>query len=207
LSLLIGLTGGMGSGKSTVAEILKKKGAYILNADLICRELVEPGKPALQEIQDRFGKKVIQQDGQLDRSELSRIVFDDPSKKKVLEDILHPKVFEEEQIRYEALCKKEGPVLVFVDAALLIESGNYRNMDKNIVVMCSDEERIHRLLKRDTLTEAEILKRIKSQAPLSEKIKFADYVVDNNHDLQSLELEVDKVYTKLVEILKSKSKT
>ena len=207
MSLLIGLTGGMGSGKSTVAEILKKKGAYILNADLICRELVEPGKPALQEIQDHFGKKVIQQDGQLDRSELSRIVFDDPSKKKVLENILHPKVFEEEQTRYEALCQKEGPVLVLVDAALLIESGNYRKMDKNIVVVCSDEERIHRLLKRDTLTEAEILKRIKSQAPLSEKIKFADYVVDNNHDLQSLELEVDKVYTELVEILKSKSKS
>jgi dephospho-CoA kinase len=206
LSLLIGLTGGMGSGKSTVAEILKKKGAYILNADLICRELVEPGKPVLREIQDRFGKKVIQQDGQLDRSELSRIVFDDPLKKKVLEDILHPKVFEEEQARYEALCQNEGQVLVFVDAALLIESGNYRNMDKNIVVVCSDEERIDRLLKRDTLTEEEILKRIKNQAPLSEKIKFADYVVKNNSDLQSLELEVNKVYIELVEILASKSR-
>jgi len=204
LSLLIGLTGGMGSGKSTVAELLKKKGAYILDADLICRELVEPGKPALQEIQDRFGKQVIQPDGQLDRSELSRIVFDDPSKKQVLEDILHPKVFEEEKIRYEALCKKEGPVLVFVDAALLIESGNYRNMDKNIVVVCSDEKRINRLLKRDTLTKEEILKRINNQAPLSEKIKFADFIVDNNQGLESLELEVDKVYKGLVEILESK---
>ncbi len=199
------MTGGIGSGKSTAAKMFKKKGAYILDADLICRELVEPGKPALREIQDHFGEKVIRQDGQLDRPELSRIVFDDPSKKKALEDILHPKVFEEEKNRYEVLRQKEGPVLVFVDAALLIESGNYRNMDKNIVVTCSDEERIERLLKRDTLTKEEILKRIKNQAPLSKKIKFADYVLENSHDIQSLELEIEKVYTELVEILKLKS--
>ncbi len=197
----------MGSGKSTAAYIFKKKGGYILDADLICRELVEPAKPALLEIQDYFGKNVIQPDGRLDRAELSRIVFDEPSKKKILEDILHPKVFEEEQIRYETLRQKEGSVLVFVDAALLIESGNYRNMDKNIVVTCSDEERIRRLLKRDTLSKEEILKRINNQAPLSEKIKFADYVIDNNGDVQKLELQADTIYKKLTEILKSMPKT
>jgi len=207
LSLLIGLTGGMGSGKSTAAEIFKKNGGHILDADLICRELVEPGKPALREIQDCFGDKVIKKDGQLDRPELSRIVFENPSKKKVLENILHPKVFEEERIRYEAIRQKKGPVLVFVDAALLIESGNYRNMDKNIVVTCSDEERISRLLTRDTLTKEEILKRINSQAPLSEKIKFADYVLDNNHDFESLKLQADKIYTELTEMLQSMPKT
>ena len=84
MSLLIGLTGGIGSGKSTAAEIFKKKGGYILDADLICRQLVEPGKPALLEIQDCFGKNIIKEDGQLDRLELSRIVFDDPIKKKKL---------------------------------------------------------------------------------------------------------------------------
>ncbi len=192
----------MGSGKTTAAEIFKTKGGYILDADLICRELVEPGKPALREIQDSFGDSVIQKDGRLDRSELSRIVFDDPSKKKILEDILHPKVFEEERIRYESLRDKKGAVLVFVDAALLIESGNYRNMDKNIVVTCSDDERVHRLLKRDTLTKEEILKRINSQAPLSEKVKFADYVIDNNGGINELELQVGEIFKKLADLMK-----
>lgn len=203
MSLLIGLTGGIGSGKSTVAEIFKGEGGYVLDADLICRQLVEPGKPALKEIQEYFGKNIIQKDGRLNRSKLSRIVFNEPSKKTILENILHPKVFEEERIRYEVLKKKEGPVLVFVDAALLIESGNFRNMDKNIVVSCSIEEITRRLLKRDALTKEEILLRINNQAPLDEKIKFADYVIDNDGDIQNLKTQAHEIYTKLIEILKS----
>ena len=197
MSLLIGLTGGMGSGKSTAAGIFKKKGAHILDADKICRELVEPGQPALKEIQRQFGDSVLLPGGQLNRGELSRIVFDDPLQKKALEDILHPKVFEEEKKRYDSIQKEEGPVLVFVDAALLIESGNYKNMHKNIVVTCSDDERIRRLLKRDSLTKEEILKRIQNQAPLSEKVKFADYVIDNNQSVEELELQADKIYEEL----------
>ncbi len=201
MSLLIGLTGGMGSGKSTAAKIFKKNGAHILDADQICRELVEPGKPALREIQKFFGDSVLFPEGELNRNELSRIVFDDSSKKMVLEGILHPKVFEEEQKRYESIQEKEGPVLVFVDAALLIESGNYKKMNKNIVVTCSDEKRIRRLLERDSLKKEEILKRIQSQAPLSEKVKFADYVIDNNQTIRSLESQTKKIYTELTDKL------
>ncbi len=146
MSLLVGLTGGMGSGKTLASSFFQELGAHILDADLICRKLVEPGQPALQEISDSFGKDIIDTSGNLDRKKLGQLVFCDSPKKDKLESILHPRVFEFEKNEYKTICQKNPKALVIVDAALLIESVYFKEMDKVIGVNSDEETRIKRIL-------------------------------------------------------------
>ncbi len=172
MGLLVGLTGTMGSGKSTTASILKKLGAFIIDADAICRDLVIPNRQAWKEIVHTFGKGILQNDHQtIDRAKLAEIVFNDKVKKDQLEKILHPKVIAEEMKLADQIFRKHPETIVVVEAALLIESGNDQRMDKVIVVTCDEEQSIQRSMKRSFLNRDEAISRIQNQMPQAEKIK------------------------------------
>ena len=197
MSLLVGITGGMGSGKTLAAAIFLEFGAYILDADIICRKLVEPGQPALKEISKSFGKNIINKFGNLDRTKLAQVIFSDSKKKKELENILHPRVFEFEKLEYENICQKDPKALVIIDAALLIESGNYIRMDKVIVINTDKNTRIERVIARSSWKRDEVVARIDNQMPIKEKMKYADFVLDNFSDKISLRKKVKDLYEKL----------
>jgi len=197
LSLLVGLTGGMGSGKTLASSFFKELGAHIIDADLICRQLVEPGKPALKEIAECFGKAIIEKSGNLNRKKLGQLVFCDSEKKEKLERILHPKIFHCEKLAYQAICKIDPKALVIVDAALLIESENYKEMDKIIVINTSQEIRIKRILSRKRWDYGEVTARLKTQMPSEEKIKYADFVLENSKDKMHLKEQVINLHKKL----------
>ena len=197
MSLLVGITGGMGSGKTLVAGNFLKFGAYILDADAICGKLVEPGQLALKEISESFGKTIIDEFGKLDRKKLAQVIFGDSKKKKVLENILHPRVFEFEKQEYKNICQKNPKALVIIDAALLIESGNYMTVDKVIVVNADMEDQIKRVMDRTGWGQDEVVARINNQMSIKEKIKYADFVLDNFADENSLRKKVKELYKKL----------
>lgn len=195
MSLLVGLTGGMGSGKSLTASMFRELGAYILDADVICRDLVKPEMPAWNEIVEKFGVGVLDKNKNVDRVGLAAIVFGDPAKMKVLEDILHPKVFLEEQRAYNRICGENPYAVAIVNAALLIESGNHNNMDKVIVVSCSEAEQIRRLLKR--WNREDIDRRLASQMRMEKKLQYADYVIHNNGTVAELHWQVRNIHRQL----------
>jgi len=197
LSLLVGLTGGIGSGKTLAASFFKEFGAYVLDADLICRELVEPGKPAWNEISKIFGEEILDPSGNLDRKKLARIVFENKKKKIELEEILHPRVFESEKLKYESIRKKHPKALVIVDAALLIESENYKNMDKVVVVDSDEKTRINRIQARNKMSLDEVVARMKNQMPGEEKKQYADFILENSLDKDKLREQVKDLNTKL----------
>ena len=197
MSLLVGLTGGMGTGKTLAASIFKELGAYILDADLICRKLVEPGQPALKEISQCFGENILDKSRNLDRKKLAQVIFNDPNKKKILENILHPKVFAFEKEKYKKFCKINPSALVIIDAALLIESGNYKNMDKVVVVNTDKKNQVERILARGGLRKDEIVSRINNQMQSKEKKRYADYILDNSSDKFQLRTQVECLYAKL----------
>ena len=197
MSLLVGLTGGMGSGKTLASSFFHELGAYIIDADIICRKLVEPGQPTLKEITDSFGEDIIDKSGNLNRKELGQLVFCDPNQREKLENILHPKVFECEKLEYNAICKINPKALVIVDAALLIESGNHREMDRVIVINSDEKIRIQRILSRGKWNKNEVVARLKNQMSSTEKIKYADFVLDNNRDKMHLKEQVEILYANL----------
>ncbi len=197
MSLLVGLTGGMGSGKSLAASYFKALGAQMIDADRISRELVAPGKPAWKEIIEEFGSNVLNPDQTLNRKQIAAIVFNDESKRKKLEDIIHPRVIVEERRLYEKYRQKNSRVLAVIDAALLIESGNYKNVDKVVVVQCGKEEQIRRVMERDGTARSEVEKRLNSQMPLEEKVGFGDYILRNDDTRESLKSQVGELYRNL----------
>jgi len=197
VSLLVGLTGGMGSGKSLAASYFKALGAQMIDADRISRELVAPGKPAWKEIIEEFGSNVLNPDQTLNRKQIAAIVFNDESKRKKLEDIIHPRVIVEERRLYEKYRQKNSRVLAVIDAALLIESGNYKNVDKVIVVQCGKEEQIRRVMERDGTARSEVENRLHSQMPLEEKVVFGDYILRNDDTRESLKSQVGELYRNL----------
>ena len=198
MSLLVGLTGGIGSGKSLAARFFKEEGAYIIDADELSRDLVQPGKPALKEIVEFFGDFILELDGTLNREKLAKIIFQDINKKKALEVILHPKIIEKEQEEYSIIRAINPSAIVVIDAALLIESGNFECVDKIIVVQSSEEQQVKRILSRSSLTYNQILARIKNQMSLADKNKYADFILDNRLEPEDLMENVVEIYKKLI---------
>ena len=196
--LLVGLTGGIATGKSTVSEMFRRLGGVIIDADLLAREVVEPGEPALAEIVAEFGPGVVGPDGRLDRKALGAIVFADPERRRRLETFTHPRIRERFAARLEALGAEGFRGLVFFDAAVLIESGNYRNMDRLVVVVTDEATQIERLMARDGIGRDEALRKIRSQMPLAEKAKLADHVIDNSGDRAATEARAREVYAALL---------
>ncbi len=200
MALLVGLTGGMGSGKTTVGKLFQSLGAYVLDADEVCRSLVEPGKPAWQEIVDLLGNGIVKADQILDRRKIADIVFNDLDKKKALEAILHPRVMDEEQAIYKDILKDDPGALVIIDAALLIESENYRKVDKVIVIACDEQSQLQRIMAKKSFSREDAQRRLQQQMPLEEKIKFADYVLHNDSGLSELEKKVEALFHQLKQL-------
>lgn len=197
MGLIVGLTGSMGSGKTTAASIFKELGAFIIDADAICRELVIPNRPAWEEIIHSFGKAILKDDQNIDRSKLADIVFSEPAKKKLLENILHPKVIEEEMRLCRQILKEHPQSIIIIEAALLIESGNYRKVDKVIVVTGDHESLILRAMERSSLTREKAILRIQSQMPQEEKVKRADYILENDGTREDFKTKVHELYAEL----------
>jgi dephospho-CoA kinase len=193
---VVGLTGGIGSGKSTVARMLAERGAAVVDADALAREVVAPGEPALEAIRQRFGDGVIAPDGTLDRKALGAIVFADGDARRDLEAITHPRIAERAQERLEAH-RKAGAKVVVYEAALIVEKRLYTWMDGLIVVAASPETQIRRVMDRDGVSESEARRRLDAQLPLSEKVAVADWVVDNDGPLEETAREVDRIWETL----------
>jgi dephospho-CoA kinase len=192
----IGLTGGIASGKSRVAEILKNKGFKVVDADLIAREVVQAGTSGLKAVVDKFGVEVLLPDGGLDRKKLGRLVFGQPGKLKQLEDILHPLV-KKETARQRQEHQEQGHDFVFYDVPLLFEKKMESEFDGILVVVASEALQRERMKNRDHLSEQDIENRLRSQVPLPEKIKKADWVIRNEGSLQDLEVEASNVLRKI----------
>jgi dephospho-CoA kinase len=200
--LLVGLTGGIATGKSTVTGMLASPSVRVVDADALAREVVEPGTPAHARIIAEFGKGVLQPDGRLDRARLGEIVFPDPDRRKRLEAITHPAI----RARFEQIMadlERQGfdGILIW-DAALLVESGGHNKMDKVVVVTTDPATQLARLMARDGSTEEAARARTASQMPLAVKARVADYVIDNSGSREETEARVREVYRALLEDLR-----
>ncbi|MGH7309610.1 MAG: dephospho-CoA kinase [Candidatus Rokuibacteriota bacterium] len=196
--LLVGLTGGIATGKSTVAAMFRALGCPLIDADVLAREVVEPGEPALAQIAREFGSGVLGADGRLDRKAVAAVVFADADRRHRLEAITHPRIRERLADRLAALTRSSFDAVVIFDAAVIVESGGYREMDRLVVVVADEATQLARLRGRDGLTEPEALQRIRSQMPLAEKAKLADHVIDNSDDRAATEAQVRQVYATLL---------
>ncbi|MBI5197855.1 MAG: dephospho-CoA kinase [Nitrospirae bacterium] len=198
--LLVGLTGGIATGKSLVSEMFRSLGAHIIDADLLSRDLVKPGSPALTRIVGEFGPEVLSEDGRLNRHLLAEMIFHDPGKREALNAILHPRIFEEEERRRKEIAAKDPRAIIIFDAALLIETGAHELMDCVILIYVNEKNQVARLMERDHLTKEAALKRIRAQMPMKEKRKHADYILDTSHSFQEVEKQVERIYRDLREI-------
>ena len=195
--LTIGLTGGIASGKSTASALFQDLGVPVVDADLIAREIVKPGTPALKEIATHFGAATIRPDGTLNRDLLGQIVFKNPKKRKILNAITHPRIASLGQEKLDELCQ-QGHHYAIYDAALIVENSLQHHLDRLIVVWVHGPVQLARLIKRDHITSSAANRRIASQFPLSEKIKVADYLIDNSDSLNRTESQVREIHQKII---------
>jgi dephospho-CoA kinase len=193
---LVGLTGGIASGKSAVAAILRRLGAAIINADELSREVVRPEQGAWEEIIKTFGPDILQEDKTLDRRKLRKIVFDNPEARKKLEAIIHPRVRALAERRISELATAGSSVIVY-EVPLLFEAQIHLWLRPVILVACDLETQKKRLLERDHLTEFEAQQHLDAQMSLEEKRKLADYVIENDGTLEELEQGVRAVLQKI----------
>ena len=190
--LLVGLTGGIGSGKSTVARMLEERGAVVFDADLLARAAVEPGTPGHTAVIERFGADVLAPGGELDREALASIVFADPSARRDLEQIVHPEVrrlFAEGSEAYH-----DTDRIVVFSAPLLVESGMHTAFEILVVVSATVATQVERLMRQRGMSEAAIRARIDAQAPLEDKAAVADFLVDNEGTLAELESQIERLW-------------
>ncbi len=204
--IVAGLTGGIASGKSTVARFLKNYGALIIDADQISREVVAPGRPAWHEIQDRFGDSVITDDGTIDRARLGDIVFNDARLRQDLEKIIHPRVGAEIDARMKRYEEQSPQAVVIMDIPLLFETGRTSELSEIIVVYTSKDNQQKRLMERDGYTIDEARARMASQMPMEEKVKRATIVIDNNGSLSETKRQTLTVYRKLEKLAGKKKR-
>jgi dephospho-CoA kinase len=195
--LLVGLTGGLATGKSTVSDVLRGLGCVVLDADVLAREVVEPGQPALATIAREFGADVLRPDGTLDRKRLGAIVFADPERRRRLEAITHPAIRDRYLARLAELQAQGFDGVVVWDAPVMIESGGYTSVDRLVVVVTDDATQRARALARDG-DRADLERRIASQMPLADKAKLADYVIDNSGDRAATEARTREVHAALL---------
>jgi dephospho-CoA kinase len=195
--LIVGLTGGVASGKTTVSQVLEEEGAYIIDADQMARELVRPHTPAWKEVVKAFGKGILHKDGSIDRKKLAAIVFADLGQRKLLNQILHPRIRKEMGRRTKEIGRKDPDAVVVVDAPLLVELGEHRKMDKVIVVISTQTQQIERLKKRDGIGREAALKIFSAQMPVEEKARLADFVIRNEGSLQETRKKTREVFQAL----------
>jgi dephospho-CoA kinase len=205
--LLVGLTGGIATGKSTVSNMLRALGAEIIDADQLARQVVEPGQPAWRQIVEEFGRDVLSPDGTLDRKQLGAIVFANPERRKRLEAITHPAIRTRVKARVDELAAQGFAGIVFYDAAILIEALGHQDMDRIVVVMTDEATQVARLRGRDGTDDADGRRKIASQMPLADKARLADHVIDNSGDREATAEQVRRVFASLMGELAARSAT
>jgi dephospho-CoA kinase len=197
--ILVGLTGGVATGKSTVAKMFKQCGAIVIDADELAHEVVKPSKPAWREIAKTFGKTVLNADSTLNRRELGAVVFRNRTKRRRLEHIIHPRVAREQTRLTKQAARKDPHAVVIYDVPLLFEAGIDRRVDTTIVVTADRKTQIARLKKRNGLSRTEAIRRIRSQMPLSKKIHLADIVIDGTRPRQDTLKAIRATYHNLLQ--------
>ncbi len=190
---VIGLTGGIATGKTLVSNMFKELGAYIIDADVVARQITEKGSPVLKEIEKVFGKEVFLPDGSLNRRRLREIIIKDKNKRELLNSITHPAIIEKEN----RLVREADSSLIIVDAALLIESGSYKRFKEIILVYAPFEVQLKRLIERDGMSEKDAVSFIKTQMSIEEKKKFATYIIDNSNGVDYTRKQVEELYETL----------
>lgn len=198
--LRVGLTGNIGSGKSTTASILAELGAVVIDADRIVHELLAPGSAAYESVVQSFGPEILGADRTINRRILGRIVFESPQKRAVLNGCLHPAVLAEIGRRIEDLEKNDRRGIVVVDAALMVETGFHRYFDRLIVVTCDPEIQLARVVLRDGLSVEDVRARMDAQMPAEEKAKVADYRIDNSGSPDDTRRQAVAVYRDLIRL-------
>ena len=198
--LKVGLTGSIAVGKSFVLRVLAGLGCHVIDADQIAREVVEPGTEGLKLVRDYFGEAVLSADGKLDRSKLGAIIFGDETKRTKLNAILHPLIIAAQDNLIRQFEMKDPDGIVIIDAALMIESGGYRRLDKLIVVHCQPEIQLQRLMARGGLTREEAERRIAAQMPQEEKKKYADFLIETSGDFEDTRAQIEVVYGQLRQV-------
>lgn len=195
--LKVGLTGSIAVGKSFVLSAFCELGCVVLDADRTAREVVAPGTDGLRCIVERFGDTILQPDGSLDRSTLASIVFADEEKRLLLNSIVHPLVFEEQERWLNESEAADPDGIAVIDAALVIESGGYKRFDKLIVVWCEADLQLQRLMNRDSLSRLDAEKRIASQMSQEEKKSYADFLIDTSESFADTRQQVSEVFGQL----------
>ncbi|MBM3133101.1 MAG: dephospho-CoA kinase [Chloroflexi bacterium] len=194
--IVIGLTGGIASGKSTVSAMFKELGAYIIDYDVLAREVVQPRLKAWQGIVEEFGQEVLNEDLTINRARLGQIVFDEPGKLKRLNKIVHPEIFAEADRRAEEIGKSDPDAVIIKDVPLLIETKIHRKVDRVVVVAVGGENQLMRLAGRGLSNEA-ARKRIAAQMPIHEKERYADFIIRTDGSIEDTRRQVDEVYGQL----------
>jgi dephospho-CoA kinase len=192
--LLVALTGGIASGKSTVATVFEQLGATVFDSDQIARDVVEPGTVGLEQLLDQFGSEILT-NGELDRAKLAEIVFADENQRMKLEAILHPLIQAESKYRFD-----DSDGIVIYQIPLLVESASNYQFDKVITVEASEETRVARLLKTRSMSTLEAKGRISAQTDRSTREKIADYVIDSDCDIEQLASQAEQIWDSLIEI-------
>lgn len=195
--MILGLTGSIASGKSTVADCFVECGAILVSADQLAREVVNPGSPTLAKLVDVFGMEILTAAGSLDRGVMARIVFADPGARRKLESVIHPAIAHLAECRLAELKKAPHDLIVY-EAPLLFEAGAESRVDEVLVVLVGPSVQLQRLLGRDRLSEAEARQRIAAQWPQTDKVQKADYVIDNSGPLEKTRAAVEALYDYLV---------
>ena len=193
--LLVGLTGGLASGKTTIARIFKSYGAKVIDADDLAREVTQKGRPAWKAIVKSFGKSILNSEQTIDRSSLAKIVFQNSAKLKKLTGIIYPRVAREQARRVRQFRLTDPEAVIIYDAAMLIEAHAHQRMDQIIVVKANRATQILRACRRSGFTKANALRRIHNQMPIREKLRYADYVIDGTLPLRQLRATVKTLYT------------
>jgi dephospho-CoA kinase len=194
--LRVGLTGGIATGKTTVASMLRDRDVPVLDADLLGHELLEPGQAAYEETVAAFGREVLDANGKVNRAKLGGIIFADAQKRARLNQILHPRILDILQKWFAALDEPEGPEFAVVEAALIVEAGYNRNLDKLIVCWCRPDQQLERLTLRG-LSMQEVQQRIGAQMPPDEKRKLADEAIDCSGSIEETQQQVNRAVEKL----------
>ena len=204
--LIVGLTGGVASGKSTISNILREEGAYLIDADQIARDLVRPYTPTFHELIKTFGEEILQPDGSIHRKKLAAIIFSSSEKRGLLNRILHPRIKEETQRQLKEIGQKDPEAVVVIDAALLVETGDYREMDRVIVVYSTKAQQIERSRERDGASEEEAQRIVSAQMPPEEKLNVADFVIRNEGSLEETRQKTQEVFRELKRLALQKIK-
>jgi len=195
--LKVGLTGSIAVGKSYVVSVLAELGCVTFDADKVAHSVMEPGRPAYHDIVSEFGKGVLAADNSIDRQKLGAIVFSDEARRKRLNEIVHPRVIEEQNRLLADAEAKHPEGIAIIDAALMIESGGYKRFDKLIVVHCDRETQIERLMRRNHITKEDAERRVAAQMSSEEKLKYADYEIDTTGTFDQTRQRVVEVLSEL----------